>query len=241
MFVVKNISKQYGSVTALINFDLNADKGDVIGLLGLNGAGKTTLLRIISGYISTDTGSITLDTISLTKDYDKYKALLGYLPENNPLYTYMTVEEFIRFSYNSFGRLVKRRKVNSKVADDLVKSTLTLLDINNKRNVLIKNLSKGYKQRVGIAAAIINKPQLLLLDEPTEGLDPVQRTEIRELIKAISKTTTLIISSHVLDEIKHMCNRVIILHKGKKSFDGPINSKINLDQIFLDVINEKLN
>jgi len=200
---VENVTKKFGGTVALDNVSFSIDHGEVVGLLGPNGAGKTTCMRVITGFYTADEGNISISD----------KALLGYLPENNPLYQNLTCEEYLNYVGNLKG--VKDLK---NAIEEVVKKTF-IEEIFYKE---IATLSKGFRQRVGLAQALLGNPDLLILDEPTEGLDPNQREDIRNLIKQIGKEKTVLLSSHVLDEVQKTCERVIIINKGEIVTDSPV-------------------
>lgn len=208
MIEVKNLVKRYGNHLALDNVSFTVENGEVIGFLGPNGAGKSTTMNIITGYLSSTEGEVLVDGVSVLDEPEKAKKKIGYLPEIPPLYTEMTVEEYLLFVCQLKG-----------VPADKRVETITRITrqtrIADVRKRLIRNLSKGYRQRVGIAQALVGDPDVLILDEPTVGLDPKQITEVRSLIKELSETHTLIISSHILAEVQNVCTRVIIINKGR--------------------------
>ena len=208
MIEVKNLVKRYGNHLALDNVSFTVENGEVIGFLGPNGAGKSTTMNIITGYLSSTEGEVLVDGVSVLDEPEKAKKKIGYLPEIPPLYTDMTVDEYLLFVCQLKG-----------VAADKRVETVTRIArqtrIADVRKRLIRNLSKGYRQRVGIAQALIGDPDVLILDEPTVGLDPKQITDVRSLIKELSETHTLIISSHILAEVQNVCTRVIIINKGR--------------------------
>ncbi|MCR5545049.1 MAG: ABC transporter ATP-binding protein [Lachnospiraceae bacterium] len=208
MIEVKNLSKTYGNHAALDGLSFTVEPGKIYGLLGPNGAGKSTTMNIMTGYIAPSGGSVTIDGYDILKDAKKAKAKIGYLPEMPPLYQDMTVAEYLNFVADLKG--VKKSEKKNMVNQAMEKTQTD--DVSNR---LIKNLSKGYKQRVGIAQAIIGSPEMIILDEPTVGLDPLQITEIRELIRELGKTHTVILSSHILSEISEVCDHVFIISKGK--------------------------
>jgi ABC-2 type transport system ATP-binding protein len=205
---IENVTKRYGSHVALDNLNFTINKGEVIGFLGPNGAGKSTAMNIITGYISATEGSIKVDGIDILESPEKVKSRIGYLPEIPPLYMDMTVMEYLRF-------VSKLKKVKNDSIDPSLQRIMNLVKVNHVQNRLIKNLSKGYKQRVGLAQALIGDPEILILDEPTVGLDPKEIIEIRNLIKSIGKEHTIILSSHILSEVSAVCDRVLIISKGK--------------------------
>lgn len=217
MIEVKGITKKYGNFLALDNISFNAKEGEIIGLLGPNGAGKSTTMNILTGYIEPTEGEIYIDGINMLKKPKKAKEQIGYMPEGVPLYSDLTVKEFV--TYMAGIKKVERSRIKEKVAKILKETGLD--DVQNK---LTRNLSRGYKQRVSMAGALVGEPKVLILDEPTVGLDPKQITEIRSLIKKLGKNHTILISSHILSEISQICDRVIIINKGKVvAIDTPEN------------------
>lgn len=213
MIEIKNITKRFGNVKAVDDLSFSIKQGDVVGILGPNGAGKTTTMRIITGFLSSDKGSVIIDGINIDNDPISAQKKIGYLPENNPLYKNMQVAEFLDLAAN----LHQIPSSEKKEALDFVVKAVSIEKVYYRP---IGELSKGYKQRVGIAAALIHKPKVIILDEPTEGLDPNQRTEIRQLIKDLAKEHTIVMSTHVMQEASAVCNRIIIINKGKLIADG---------------------
>ena len=203
MIEVKNLTKKYGSKTVLDNVSFTVENGEVLGFLGPNGAGKSTTLNIITGYISSTEGSVTIDGIDIMDDAIAYKKKIGYLPEIPPLYTDMKVWEYLDFVCD-----LKKADKNS------IDRILEEVKITDVKDYLIRNLSKGYRQRGGIAQALIGDPDILILDEPTVGLDPMQIIDIRNVISELGSRKTLIISSHILSEISAVCSRVLIINYG---------------------------
>lgn len=217
MIQVKDVTKKYGSFVAVekLNFEIN--DGEIIGLLGPNGAGKSTTMNMLTGFIEATEGTILINGNDILKNSKEAKKQIGYMPENVPLYFDLTVKEFIR--YMAELKYVPRKERNEQVEEVMEKVGLS--DVKNK---LIRNLSRGYKQRVSLAGAIIGKPKILILDEPTVGLDPKQIVEIRDLIKSLGKEHTVILSSHILSEVSQICEKVIIINKGKLvAIDTPSN------------------
>lgn len=207
MIELKNVTKKFGLNTAVNNISVKIDDGEIIGFLGPNGAGKSTTMNMMTGYISTTSGSIEINGYDILKDADKAKKLIGYLPENPPLYMDMTVSEYLNFVYELKNVQLNRTKHINEV--------MSRVRITNVKDRIIKNLSKGYKQRVGIAQALIGNPEVLILDEPTVGLDPNQIQDMRNLIRDLGKNRTVIISSHILSEITSVCSKVLIINNGK--------------------------
>ena len=217
MIEVKNITKKYGSFVALDNVSFKIEKGEIIGLLGPNGAGKSTTMNIITGYIEPTEGEVTVDGINMLKRPKKAKREIGYMPEGVPLYYDLTVKEFVNY-------MAELKKVNKKERKQKVANIIESTGLKEVQNKLIRNLSRGYKQRVSMAGALVGEPQILILDEPTVGLDPKQITEIRSLIKKLGKNHTVILSSHILSEVSQICDKVIIINKGKLiAVDTPNN------------------
>ena len=217
MIEVKNITKKYGSFTALDNVSFKIKEGEIIGLLGPNGAGKSTTMNNITGFIEPTEGEVLINGINMLKKPKKAKKEIGYMPEGVPLYSDLTVKEFI--TYMAGIKKVEKKLVKEKVIQIMDQTGLT--DVQNK---LTKNLSRGYKQRVSMAGALVGEPKILILDEPTVGLDPKQITEIRSLIKKLGENHTVILSSHILSEVSQICDKVIIINKGKLvAIDTPEN------------------
>ncbi len=217
MIEVKNITKKYGKTLAVDDISFSIKEGEIVGLLGPNGAGKSTTMNMLTGFIEPTEGEITIDGFSMSKKPKQAKKLIGYMPEGVPLYTDLTVKEFVTYmaEIKQVKKDVRKEKVN-----EIIKNT-GLEDVQSK---LIKNLSRGYKQRVSMAGCLVGEPKILILDEPTVGLDPKQITEIRNLIKELGKTHTVILSSHILSEVSQICNKVIIINKGKiVAIDTPQN------------------
>ena len=223
MIEVKNITKRYGKAVAVENISFTIEDGEIVGLLGPNGAGKSTTMNILTGFLEQTEGEVIIDGFDTLKKPKKAKKEIGYMPEGVPLYTDLTVKEFV--TYMAEIKQVDRKTRKEKV-EKIIKQT-GLKDVEKK---LIKNLSRGYKQRVSMAGALVGEPKILILDEPTVGLDPKQITEIRNLIKELGKTHTVILSSHILSEVSQICNKVVIINKGKiVAVDTPENleNKVN--------------
>ena len=207
MLEVLEVTKQYGRKVAVDHISFTVNQGEVVGFLGTNGAGKSTTMNMITGYLSCTEGKITVNGHDILHEPEKVKKQIGYLPEIPPLYQDLTVWESLNFTYD-----LKKVKVNKKAH---LEEICELVQIKEVKNKLIQNLSKGYKQRVGLANALIGNPPILILDEPTVGLDPKQIIEIRKLISDLAKTRTVILSSHILQEIEAVCDRIIIINQGK--------------------------
>ena len=213
MIEVKNLVKNYGKYEAVKDISFKVDTGEVVGFLGPNGAGKSTTMNIITGYISASSGEVSIDGFDILKNPKEAKKRIGYLPEIPPLYMDMTVTEYLNFAADLKG--VKKAEIKPMLDDIMEKIKIT--HVSHK---VIKNLSKGYRQRVGLAQALVGYPEVLILDEPTVGLDPKQIIEIRDVIKELSKSHTIILSSHILSEVSAVCNRVIIINKGRLVASG---------------------
>ena len=217
MIEVKNVTKKYGSHIAVDNISFDVKDGEVVGFLGPNGAGKSTTMNMITGFIEPTQGQIIINGNDISKRPRKAKKEIGYMPENVPLYYELTPREFIM--YMAELKMVERKKRKEEV-EKVIKET-GLQDVQNK---LIRNLSRGYKQRVSLAGALVGNPDVIILDEPTVGLDPKQITEIRNLIKELGKKHTVILSSHILSEVSQICEKVVIINKGKiVAIDSPEN------------------
>jgi ABC-2 type transport system ATP-binding protein len=208
MIEVSALSKNYGELRALDKVSFSVEKGQIFGFLGANGAGKSTTMDIICGCIGADNGSAKIAGYDITDQPLEAKRRLGYLPDVAPLHDDMIVEEFIEYA----GQL---RKIPTNALKSRVDSTIEKLALGDVRNRLIGNLSKGYRQRVGLAQALVHDPEVLILDEPTEGLDPTQIIEIRKLIRSLAGQHTILLSSHILSEVQNTCDKIIIINKGK--------------------------
>ncbi|MFA7565059.1 MAG: ATP-binding cassette domain-containing protein [Candidatus Neomarinimicrobiota bacterium] len=217
MIEVQNLVKHYGSVKAVDNISFTVEKGEILGFLGPNAAGKTTTMRIITGYMPASAGTVKVAGYDVFEQGLEVKKRIGYLPENPPLYTDMRVREYLTFVARIKG--VNPKTINAEVAR--VAERLSVLEVMDN---LISNLSKGYKQRVGLAQALLNNPPVLIFDEPTNGLDPRQIIEVREIIKSLGSDHTVILSTHILPEVSMTCNRVAIINEGKLvKIDTPEN------------------
>ena len=225
--IIKNLTKNFKEHKVLNNISIELNKSEITGLLGINGAGKSTLMRILAGYYDNWDGEISINGIDFKKDLNKAQKITGYLPENNPLYKEMYVEEYLEF-------ITCLYKVKSDNFNEIIEQT----GLRNVLNKKIEILSKGFKQRIGIASSIIHNPELLLMDEPTSGLDPIQLNEIRNLIKKISENKIILFSSHILQEIDLICDKIIIIDKGEIILNEYKNKlKRPLDIIFNEVVN----
>lgn len=217
MIDVKNVTKKYGSFVAVDDISFTINDGEVVGFLGPNGAGKSTTMNMITGYIEQTEGNIIVNGYDTIKRSKQAKQQIGYMPEGVPLYNDLTAKEFVTY-------MAELHKVERKQKKEKVQSVLKEVGLESMQNKLIKNLSRGQKQRVSLAGTIVSDPKILILDEPTVGLDPKQITEIRSLIKNLGKKHTVILSSHILSEVSQICDRVIIINKGKiVAIDTPEN------------------
>ena len=224
MIEVKHLTKRYGSHTAVSDLSFTVEKGQIYGFLGPNGAGKSTTMNMLTGYISSTSGTALINGIDILDDPIKAKANIGYLPEIPPLYIDMTVKSYLNFIFDLKKCKLPRKAHLSDICE--------LCKVTDVKDRIIKHLSKGYKQRVGLAQALIGNPPVLVLDEPTVGLDPKQIIEIRNLIKKLGRTHTVILSSHILSEIQAVCDRVIIINKGEIAADDTadnLSKKISAD------------
>lgn len=217
---LEGVTKRYGNVTAVDRVSFSVDRGQVVGFLGPNGAGKSTTMRMITQYHEPDEGRIFFDGVPLTDAGSEAKRRVGYLPENNPLYSEMLVAEYLAF----IGRLREMDRPSLARGTD---GAVTATGIEAVYHRPIGELSKGYRQRVGLAAAILHEPDLLVLDEPTEGLDPNQRVEIRRLIGALGQARTVLLSTHILSEVQHVCTRLLIINRGALAADGPVDELVS--------------
>ena len=219
---IEKVNKFYGKQQALTDISFSLKKGAIVGFLGPNGAGKSTLMKIITCYLQQDSGKVKVCDLDTQEKDLLVKAKIGYLPEHNPLYTDMYIKEYLSF----VGSIYKIDNLKNRIAEIIQQTGLT-----TEQSKKIKELSKGFKQRVGLAAALIHNPEVLILDEPTTGLDPNQLVEIRNLIKEVGKDKTVLLSTHIIQEVDKMCNRVIIINKGKIVEDQLISNfqKDNID------------
>jgi ABC-2 type transport system ATP-binding protein len=225
--IINSVTKSYDKQQALTDVSFTLNKGEIVGFLGPNGAGKSTLMKIITCYLQQDSGKVQVCNLDIQEQDLQVKAKIGYLPEHNPLYTDMYVKEYLSF----VGGIYKVENLNNRIAEIIIQTGLI-----PEQSKKIGELSKGYRQRVGLAAALLHNPEVLILDEPTTGLDPNQLVEIRNLIKEVGKDKTVLLSTHIMQEVDKMCNRVIIISKGKIVDDQLIsnfqNNKIDLEEHF---------
>lgn len=208
MIAISHLTKKYGSQTAVDDLTLQIESGKIYGFLGPNGAGKSTTMNIITGYIAATQGTVTIDGYDILKQPEEAKKCIGYLPEVPPLYTDMTVKEYLKF-------VSDLKKISKDKKSQYIEEAMELTRITDVKNRLIRNLSKGYRQRVGFAQAVLGYPKVIILDEPTVGLDPKQIIEIRELIRDLGERHTVILSSHILSEVKEICEHIFIISKGR--------------------------
>ncbi len=208
---VTNITKEYGNQKALDNVSFNIAKGEIVGFLGPNGAGKSTLMKILTTYIKATEGTASVNDYAVSKEALKVQKSVGYLPEHNPLYLEMYVREYLEFN----AEIYKIPKIE-------VEKIIDRTGLSSEANKRIGQLSKGFRQRVGLASALLHDPEVLILDEPTTGLDPNQLIEIRELIKSVGKSKTVLLSTHIMQEVEAICDRVIIINKGKIVLDNKL-------------------
>ena len=207
MIKIEHLTKNYGSNCAVDDISFEIEKGETVGFLGPNGAGKSTTMNILTGYLSATAGRASIDGIDILSDPIGAKKLIGYLPEQPPVYLDMTVNEYLNFNYDLKGCTLDREKHIAEICE--------VVKIGDVRKRVIRNLSKGYKQRVGVAQALIGNPPVIIFDEPTVGLDPKQIIEIRSLIRTLGKDHTVLLSTHILQEVQAVCDRIIIINKGK--------------------------
>jgi ABC-2 type transport system ATP-binding protein len=213
MIEASGLTKRYGPVIAVDDVSFSVDRGEIVGMLGPNGAGKTTIMKILTGYHFADEGSAVLAGFDVTEDEQQVKSTLGYLPENAPLYTDLTVTEYLSF-------IADARELDKRSVGDAIDKVVTTCGLTDVLRRPIDELSKGFKQRVGLAQALIHDPEILILDEPTTGLDPNQIQEIRNVIRELGESKTIILSTHILQEVEALCKRVMILHEGRVVASG---------------------
>lgn len=211
--IIGNLTKKYGSQKAVDNISFKVNTGEILGFLGPNGAGKTTTMKIITNYLTADAGDVIIGGKSIKNDADEIKKHIGYLPENNPLYHDMPVMDYLQFCAEIQG--IEKNNIQNRVIE-----MIRLTGLDREKHKKIGELSKGYQQRVGLAQAMIHDPQILVLDEPTTGLDPNQIVEIRKLIRELGREKTVILSTHILPEVEATCDRILIINNGKIVADG---------------------
>jgi ABC-2 type transport system ATP-binding protein len=219
LLALDRVSKRFGDIPAVDQVSFEVDRGQVVGFLGPNGAGKSTTMRMITQFIEPDAGSIRLDGVPLEEAGREAKRRIGYLPENNPLYSEMLVSEYLDF-------VARLRELAGAERQRAIDEAVASTDLEPVFHRPIGELSKGFRQRVGLAAAILHRPDLLILDEPTEGLDPNQRVEIRHLISHLGRERTVLLSTHVLPELQFTCSRLLVIHRGRLVADGPMDGLV---------------
>lgn len=235
MIDVRNLVKEYGEHVAVKNISFRVEKGEILGFLGPNGAGKTTTMRMITGALPPTSGTVVLSGFDVLENHLEVKKRIGYLPETPPLYMDLSVESFLKF-------VAKIKGVEKNLQTEHREWAMEKCGLKDVRSRLIANLSKGYKQRVGLAQAIINKPDVLVLDEPTVGLDPNQIREIRSMIQELSKEHTIILSTHILPEVTMICDRAVIIQGGKIVKEGTIadlTREKTLEEVFVELISRE--
>jgi ABC-2 type transport system ATP-binding protein len=213
MIVAKDLTRKYGSFTAVENVSFEIPDGQIVGLLGHNGAGKTTIMKMLTGFLEPTSGSVSIDGHDVETDRHAAQALIGYLPENCPLYPEMTVIDFLDYA-------AELRGVSSPDRPARLREAIAATELAEKATAPISSLSRGYRQRVGVAQAILHKPKIIILDEPTNGLDPSQIKHMRALIKRLAERATVMLSTHILQEVQAIADRVIVIHRGKKALDS---------------------
>ena len=235
MIEVNNLSKSYGDYKAVSDATFSAARGQIVGFLGPNGAGKTTTIRMLATYLPPSSGKATIAGFDIVSQADEVRKRIGYLPENPPLYPEMTVREYLKFIAEIKG--VPRAAMVERI--DKVMEQCFITDVRNK---LCQHLSRGYRQRVGLAQAIIHEPQVIILDEPTSGLDPKQIIEIRQLIRSLGEAHTVLLSTHILPEVSMVCNKVVIINRGRVVIESMLNQltkEKDLEQIFLESVSRE--
>lgn len=232
MIEVSHLSKSYGDYEALRGISFKVPKGEILGFLGPNGAGKTTTMRILTAYYSPSSGDASIDGFSVKKSPHEVKKRIGYLPESPPLYPEMTIESFLRF-------ILELKKTERKNRSEQLDWAIEKCGLQERRRSVIGTLSKGFRQRVGLAQAIVHKPPVIILDEPTVGLDPVQIVEIRELIQSFRGEQTLMLSTHILSEVTASCDRAIMINNGKIVYEENLadaSGRKSIEEVFLEVM-----
>ena len=234
MIDVSNLSRYYDNLLAVDSVDFKIEKGEVVGLLGHNGAGKTTIMKMLTGYLEPSSGSITIDGLKIGPDTGLIQKKIGYLPENCPVWPEMTVIDYLEYQ-------ATLHKININSVPDLINKAINKTALNEKATSSIQTLSRGYRQRVGVAQALLHMPDIIILDEPTNGLDPTQILHMRDLIKELAETATIIVSTHVLQEVQAVCERVLIMRSGKLVVDSKISSLQASSRLLLSIENTKVN
>ncbi|HSM25073.1 MAG TPA: ATP-binding cassette domain-containing protein [Anaerolineaceae bacterium] len=226
MIEIHNLSKSYGEIQALQSASIEIQKGEIVGLLGPNGAGKTTLMKLITGVLEPDSGNAVINDFDIVEDRAKAQAIIGYLPENAPLYPDLSVQDYLLM-------MAELRQIEPEKQIESVRDAVLAVNLDQVITRPIGQLSKGMRQRVGLAQAILHKPQILILDEPTVGLDPTQIVEIRQLIKNLARNSTVLFSTHILSEVEALCDRVIMIMNGKIKADSKLSELANTDNAIL--------
>jgi len=226
MIEIRNLSKSYGDIQALQSATIDIQKGEIVGLLGPNGAGKTTLMKMITGVLEPDDGTVTINGYDIVQDRAKVQAKIGYLPENAPIYPDLSVQDYLLM-------MAELRLIESDKQISAVREAIHAVNLEQVATRPIGQLSKGMRQRVGLAQAILHKPEILILDEPTVGLDPTQIVEIRQLIKTLAKQSTVLFSTHILSEVEALCERVIMIMNGKIKADSKLSELADSDNAIL--------
>ena len=234
MIEVKNLSRFYDSLLAVDSVDFKIGKGEVVGLLGHNGAGKTTIMKMLTGFLEPSSGQIFIDGLEIGPDTGLIQKKIGYLPENCPVWPEMTVIDYLEYQ-------ATLHKISPNSIPDLINKAITKTALQEKATSTIETLSRGYRQRVGVAQALLHMPDIIILDEPTNGLDPTQILHMRDLIKELALTATIIVSTHVLQEVQAVCERVLIMRSGKLVLDSKISQLQTSSKLLLTVENTKIN
>jgi len=234
MIEVKNLSRFYDSLLAVDSVDFKIGKGEVVGLLGHNGAGKTTIMKMLTGFLEPSSGQIFIDGLEIGPDTGLIQKKIGYLPENCPVWPEMTVIDYLEYQ-------ATLHKISPNSIPDLINKAITKTALQEKATSTIETLSRGYRQRVGVAQALLHMPDIIILDEPTNGLDPTQIFHMRDLIKELALTATIIVSTHVLQEVQAVCERVLIMRSGKLVLDSKISQLQTSSKLLLTVENTKIN
>ena len=232
MIHVENISRKYGDFTAVDNVSFNIPAGEIVGLLGHNGAGKTTIMKMLTGFIEPDGGQIIIDGKDLAEEANQVKSLIGYLPENLPVYPELTIVDYLAYC-------AKLRNIPEAEQDAAIARAIAQTQLQEKALKPIVTLSRGFKQRVGVAQALIHKPKILILDEPTNGLDPNQTQQMRDLIRELAKEATVILSTHIMQEVDALCDRVLILNSGKLAVNESMQALSKSNTLQLDTDADK--
>lgn len=228
MISVRGLTRRYGNFVAVDNVSFDIAQGEIVGLLGHNGAGKTSLMKILTGYLEADAGDVLIDGLDMASQRRAIQQKIGYLPENCPVYPEMTVIDYLRYAARLHG-------LSGTMADRAVRRAIELTELNEKATSLISTLSRGLRQRVGVSQAILHEPQILILDEPTNGLDPSQIHHMRDLIRTLAEKSTVIVSTHILQEVQAVCSRVLIMRRGSKVLDEKLADLRHIGRLILEV------